>query len=198
MMYKPANVDDYIQHHKKFTKLLEFVRSLLIDTELEETLKWNMPTYTIKGKNVIALAAFKNHACLWFHHGVFLKDPHKLLRNAQDGKTKGMRQMRWENFEEVEAEKIVLYINEAIENEHQGKRIKVQKKKTEVEVHPLFAEALKKNKAEKVFQEFTKSKQRDFAEHIISAKREATKHTRIAKIIPMILRGEGLNDKYQR
>jgi len=198
MMYKPVNVDDYVQHHKKFTALLQLVRGLLVDTELEETIKWNMPTYTIKGKNVMALGAFKNHACIWFHHGSFLSDPYKALGNAQDGKTRGMRQWRWEKLEDVEPEKVALYIDEAIQNEHQGKRIKVQKKKTEIEIHPLFAEALKKNKAEKAFQEFTKSKQRDFAEHITTAKRESTKLSRLDKIIPMILRGEGLNDKYLR
>lgn len=198
MMYKPLNVDDYIQHHEKYTEILEFLRNLLLDTELEETLKWNMPTYTIKGKNVITLSAFKSHAGLWFHQGSFLSDPDGVLQNVQEGKTKGMRHWKWDVGDEIPAEKVVAYIQEAIENELAGKRIKIKRGTPVYEIHPLFAKALKENKAEGAFQEFSKSKQKDFAEYITSAKRESTKENRIAKIIPMILRGEGLNDKYQR
>jgi len=198
MMYKPANVDDYIDHHEKYTSILEYLRSLLMDTELSETLKWNMPTYTIKGKNVITLCAFKNHAGLWFHQGSFLSDPYKVLSNVQEGKTMGMRHWRWDKVEDIEGEKVSQYIYEAIENELQGKRIKVKRKPVEYEMHPLFAKALKENKAEGAFLEFSKSKQRDFAEYITSAKRDATKESRLVKIIPMILRGEGLNDRYQK
>jgi uncharacterized protein YdeI (YjbR/CyaY-like superfamily) len=39
--------------------------------------------------------------------------------------------------------------------------------------------------------------QREYAEHIASAKREATKQTRIDKVLPMIVSGVGLHDKYR-
>lgn len=198
MMFKPVNVDDYIQHHEKYSDILNFLRSLLLDTEMDETLKWNMPTYTIKGKNVITLAAFKHHAGLWFHQGSFLTDPLGVLDNAQEGKTKGMRHWRWAKLDDIDGEQVIAYIEEAIENEHQGKRIKIKRSTPTYEMHPIFAEALKKNKAEAAFKELSKSKQKDYAEYISTAKRESTKQSRLAKIIPMILRGEGLNDKYQK
>ena len=47
------------------------------------------------------------------------------------------------------------------------------------------------------FKGFTNSKQREFAGHIANAKREATKQARLEKIIPMILSGVGLHDKYR-
>ena len=43
----------------------------------------------------------------------------------------------------------------------------------------------------------TPGRQREYNEHIASAKREATKQSRLAKILPMVLDGKGLHDKYR-
>ena len=43
----------------------------------------------------------------------------------------------------------------------------------------------------------TPGRQREYNEHIASAKREATQHSRLAKILPMVLDGKGLNDRYR-
>ena len=40
-------------------------------------------------------------------------------------------------------------------------------------------------------------KQREYADHIASAKRDDMKNKRIEKILPMIAAGIGLNDKYR-
>ncbi|WP_417370676.1 YdeI/OmpD-associated family protein [Gelidibacter japonicus] len=47
------------------------------------------------------------------------------------------------------------------------------------------------------FQQFTSGKQREYVEYMESAKREATKVSRLDKIKPMILKGIGLHDKYR-
>jgi len=47
-----------------------------------------------------------------------------------------------------------------------------------------------------MFDSFSLSKKRDFAEYISEPKRPETKLTRLDKIVPMILKGIGLNDKY--
>jgi uncharacterized protein YdeI (YjbR/CyaY-like superfamily) len=39
--------------------------------------------------------------------------------------------------------------------------------------------------------------QRDYAEYVAAAKREETKQRRIEKILPMIVTGSGMNDKYR-
>ena len=49
----------------------------------------------------------------------------------------------------------------------------------------------------KKFNEFSPYKQREFIEHITSAKQEKTQLARLEKVIPMILEGKGLNDKYR-
>ena len=47
------------------------------------------------------------------------------------------------------------------------------------------------------FNAFSPYKQREFIEHITSAKQEKTQLARLEKVIEMILEGKGLNDKYR-
>jgi uncharacterized protein YdeI (YjbR/CyaY-like superfamily) len=47
------------------------------------------------------------------------------------------------------------------------------------------------------FHAFAPYKQREFIEHITSAKQEKTQIVRLNKIIPIILAEKGLNDKYR-
>ncbi len=42
-----------------------------------------------------------------------------------------------------------------------------------------------------------KGLQREYADYIASAKRDETKQRRVEKILPMIAKGVGLNDKYR-
>ena len=57
---------------------------------------------------------------------------------------------------------------------------------------------LKANKAAgAAFAKLTPGKQREYAQHIADAKREATRASRIEKILPMISKGIGLNDRYR-
>jgi len=100
-MDKKKTVDAYISGHQ-WEKELKYLRGVLKKTELIETVKWGMPVYTIDNKNVIGLTGFKKFFGLWFYQGSFLSDPHKLLRNAQEGKTKGMRHMNWTDKKEVD------------------------------------------------------------------------------------------------
>lgn len=49
---------------------------------------------------------------------------------------------------------------------------------------------------QKSFLSLTPGKQKEFNEYIAEAKRETTKQSRLVKILPMIMQGIGLNDKY--
>ena len=64
----------------------------------------------------------------------------------------------------------------------------------------LLKQAFKSDKAiEKAFIKLPFYKQKEFVEHIDTAKREETWLARgTNKIIPMILKGIGLNDKYKK
>jgi uncharacterized protein YdeI (YjbR/CyaY-like superfamily) len=47
------------------------------------------------------------------------------------------------------------------------------------------------------FEKLTPYKQKEYIEHISSAKKKETKIARMEKSIPMILEGVGLHDKYK-
>lgn len=174
-------------------RLLEIIRK----TGLEETVKWGEKAFTYKGKNVVGCLGFKNHFVLWFYNGVFLSDPYQVLQNAQEGKTKAMRQWRFQSAAEIDEAKILEYLHEAIQNEEEGNVWKPEKS-AEPAVPALFQEKLDQDsQLNSFFDALSPFKQKEYLEYLISAKREATQVSRIEKIIPMILEGKGLNDKYR-
>jgi len=191
-------VDAYITKHSNFTKLINEIRKTLLSTEFEETIKWGMPTYTINGKNVVGIGAFKSHFGIWFFQGALLKDTHKVLTNAQEGKTQAMRQWRFTNDSKIDKELLLTYINEAIDNEKKGLKIKPIGTKKPLVIPTELVSTINKNKALSIsFEKLSLSKKREFSEYIAEAKREATKIKRLEKIIPMIMNGIGLHDKYK-
>ncbi|GAB5564967.1 MAG: YdeI/OmpD-associated family protein [Winogradskyella sp.] len=197
-MKKTTSVQDYINTNIHFEKALKQLREIIISTELEETIKWNAPTYTLNGKNVIGLGAFKNHFGIWFFNGVFLKDEDNLLVNAQEGKTKALRQMRFTSIEDIDKVKVLDYVLEAIENQKLGKETKPQRASKEIVVPDALKTMLKSDpKLEEAFNQLTPGKQKEYCIHISEAKRETTKLKRLEKIIPLILKQKGLYDKYK-
>jgi len=189
-------VDEFISRHKNFANLLTDIRKLILLTELIETIKWGMPTYTLNNKNVVGIGAFKSHCGIWFFQGALLNDPLKVLQNAQEGKTKAMRQWRFNKDSTIDAELIYLYVQEAIENEKKGLKIKVTKKP--LILPPDLKKLLVENKLlTKTFNALTLTKKREFSDYISEAKQDETKAKRIEKIIPMILNSKGLHENYK-
>ena len=197
-MKKASSVEEYIETHENFSDALTLLRDIMLSTELEETLKWSSPVYTIDGKNVVGLGAFKHHFGIWFYNGVFLKDEHELLTNAQEGKTKALRQMKFNTIEAIDKNIVLQYVKEAIANQKSGKEVKPDRSKKDTVIPvELQAKLDIDSDLKSAFEALTPHKQREYCEHIASAKREATKQNRLEKIIPMILKGIGLNDKYK-
>ncbi len=61
MLKKVNSVEEYLEVHSNWTKALTTIRNIINSAEVEETLKWSAPVYTVNGKNVFGLGAFKNH-----------------------------------------------------------------------------------------------------------------------------------------
>ncbi len=196
-MERSKTVEEFIDNNSQWKNEIEYLRTIILKTTFEETIKWGTPVYTINGKNVMGIGAFKSYVGLWFFNGSFLKDDYNKLLNAQEGKTKGMRQWRFEAIDEMDEKLILEYLNEAIENQKAGKIIKVTRNKPVVVPDELQLILDENKELKSFFEGFTKSKQREFSEYISDAKRDATKQTRLEKIIPMILSGVGLHDKYK-
>lgn len=175
---------------------LDYLKTILLKTELVETTKWGGPTYTYNGKNVLGIGGFKSYVGIWFFNGIYLKDEHKVLVNAQEGVTKALRQWRFQSKAEMDEKLILHYVHEAIANEKAGLLHKPVKK--EAPVSEYLQQELEKDKAlHDAFSQFTPYKQKEFIEYIATAKQEKTKQSRFEKIKPLILNGIGLNDKYR-
>lgn len=198
MIKKASSVEEYLAHNEEWQEALVKLRTIVKGTSLQETIKWNVPVYTLNNKNVVGLAAFKNYVGLWFYNGVFLKDVQQVLVNAQEGKTKALRQWRFETVEAIDEDLVLSYVQEAIENQKQGKEIKPSRAKKEVVIPEELQVFFNKDASLKEqFETLTAYKKREYCEYISTAKRAETKQKRIEKSIPKIKEGVGLNDKYR-
>ncbi len=197
-MTSKTTAESYISRNDQWKEVLSEFRKILLNTELEETVKWGAPVYALNGKNVVGMGAFKSYVGLWFFQGAFLKDEKKVLVNAQGGKTKALRQMRFKSLEDVDLDLVKAYINEAIENQKAGKELKPDSKKPVIIPDELKTALATDPKLKSAFDRFTPGKQREFADYISEAKQYTTRLKRLEKIIPMIKEGIGLNDKYRK
>lgn len=196
-MKRFKTVDEFLESETLWKKELTSLRKILKKTELVETIKWGIPVYTIGGKNVVGIVSFKSYFGIWFYQGVFLKDKSKKLINAQQGRTKAMRQWRMTSGEDIDEPRLLQYIEEAIRNQKDGMEVKPEKKPLTIpnELKKAFR---KDPSVKKAFDKFGLGDRRDFAEYISEAKREETRHKRLEKIVLMILDNVGLNNKYNK
>lgn len=185
-------------YSEQWREEIQLIDTILQSTEMTPATKWGTKVYTLNGKNVVACLGFKNHFGLWFYHGVYLSDPKNLLVNAQKGKTKAMRHLKFTSKEEIDFDAIRSYITEAIQLIKDGKFWKKETQSSEVTKSSLLQKNLDENPELKTaFNTLTPYKQKEYHEYIHSAKRESTQLKRLEKTTPLILSGKGLNDKYR-
>ena len=75
-MSREPRIDDYIARAQPFARpILEKVRDRIHAAahEAEETIKWSAPGFTVDGKILLMMAAFKAHAALNFWRGQELR-----------------------------------------------------------------------------------------------------------------------------
>lgn len=188
-------VDWYFRKADKWRAALGQLRSIILDCQLTEELKWGVPCYTFEGRNVVLIHDFKDYCAVLFHKGALLKDPENILIQ-QTKNVQAARQMRFTSVEEVERLEPVLkaYIFEAVENEETGKKVEMKPTK-EFEMPEEFRTALEKDvELKEAFEALTPGRQRGYLLHFSSAKHAATREARIEKSRPQILDGKGLND----
>jgi uncharacterized protein YdeI (YjbR/CyaY-like superfamily) len=180
----------------QWTNELEVVKGIINRTELVETTKWGGIVYTLNGKNVLGIGGFKNFFTIWFFKGVFLKDTASILVNANEGNTKSLRQWRFKSLADIDEKLVLQYINEAIAVEKAGLTIKPEKK--EVAVPELLRQQLDLNsELAAAYAKLSPYRQTELNEYITEAKQEKTKLARLEKVVPIILEGKGLHDKYR-
>lgn len=190
-----SKVDWFFNKATKWQKEYQVLRDIVLETNLQEDLKWGCPCYTFNHDNIVLIHGFKDYCALLFHKGVLLKDAQKLLIQ-QTPNVQSARQLRFTSTQEIHKLKkaIQSLIKNAIAVEKKG--LKVELKKTEdVEVPKEFQSLLKDMPAlKKAFYGLTPGRQRAYLFYFSSAKQVKTREARIEKYLDKILDGKGLDD----
>jgi uncharacterized protein YdeI (YjbR/CyaY-like superfamily) len=206
---KDPRVDEYIEKKAAdFAKpILKKLRTLVHKgcPDVEETIKWGMPSFDYKGP-FCGMVAFKGHCGFGFWKAALIfevesKFSEAELRLAWGAEGRGSDRARITSIDELPTDaKILALIKKAKKLNDDG--VKIPKEKTAKKPLPVpkdFEAALKKTKGAKAnFDKFPPSHKREYIEWITEAKREETRQKRIATAVEWIAEGKSRNWKYQK
>jgi uncharacterized protein YdeI (YjbR/CyaY-like superfamily) len=191
---RDPRVDAYIAEAQPFARpILEHVRSRVhaVLPDVEETLKWSMPSFTLSGKILLGMAAFKAHATVGFWRGEELGMKRTEQAMGQLGRLTSVADLP-DNLDEL--------IREAAELTRTAPAPRKPKHapKPPPELHPDFAKALAAAPQAKAnLETFPPSAQRDYFEWVAEAKQESTRQKRIATAVEWLSEGKRRHWKYQ-
>ena len=196
-MSRDPRIDAYIAKAQPFSQpILEHVRTRVhaVLPDVEETVKWSMPAYTLGGKIVLITAAFKAHLALNFWRGQELRgDGANTDAMGQFGKIKSLADLP----PDKELDRLIREAAELAKSAPAPRKTK-HAPKPAPGLHPEFAAALAKApQARAVLDSFPPSAQRDYFEWIAEAKQDATRQKRIATAIEWLGEGKRRHWKYQ-
>lgn len=174
---------------------LAALRALLLKSGLTEEVKWGFPCYTLNGKNVIMIQAFRQYFALAFFKGELLDDPDQMLVTPGE-QTQAARQIRLQKATDVNdnREVIMKLIDQAVALERSGKKIPPKEKKP-LELPQELLQAFQQDPALKAaFEALTPGRQRGYQIFIAQAKQSKTRLDRIEKYRSNILQGKGYQE----
>jgi len=189
-------VDFYFIKEIKWQEELEKLRTIILDCQLTEELKWGVPCYTFQKSNIVLIHVFKEYCAILFVKGSLLKDDNDILI-TQTENVQAARQIRFTNVQEIVEMETILkdYIYEAIEVEKAGLKVNY-KKATEFSIPDEFQNKLDENPAlETAFYALTPGRQRAYLLYFSAPKQSKTREARVEKCMQQILNGKGLNDQ---
>lgn len=198
---KDKRIDAYIAKSADFAKpILTELRAIVHEAcpEVEETIKWSMPTFMYKGI-ICGMAAFKQHCAMGFWKGKLIIDP------KQNKSLEAMGHFgRITSLKDLPPRRVLLaYVRQAVELNEKGvkspARSKPRTERKELVVPAYFTAALKKNKkAQATFDAFAYSHKREYVEWIAEAKTEETRQRRMATALEWMAEGKSRNWKYAK
>jgi uncharacterized protein YdeI (YjbR/CyaY-like superfamily) len=191
---KNPKVDGYLRRPTQWQHELKKLRTIALDCQLTEELKWRFPCYTFQNSNIVLIHEFKEYCALLFFKGALLKDPKGILIQ-QTKNVQAARQIRFTNVRQIVEMEPVLkaYIHEAIQVEKAG--LKVNYKRNPEPVPEELQNKLDKIPALKTaFDALTPGRQRGYILYFSAAKQSKTRESRVEKCMRQILNGKGLDD----
>ena len=196
MAFDPR-IDDYIQSAAAFAQpMLVHIRDTVHQAcpQVEETIKWGMPTFMHAGGILCGMAAFKKHVSFgYWKHALVVGDGSAQEGMGSYGKMASLKDL-------PPKKTLLAHIRKAAKLNEDGVKAPAQRKSAKPfpqEPDDLVA-ALRKNKAaQATYEAFPSSCKREYVEWITEAKREETRAKRLAQAVEWMAEGKRRNWKYE-
>lgn len=185
-----------IEHHKQWSKEFAALREIIQSFNLEETVKWRWPCYTLQNKNVVLMHGFKDYCALMYFKGALLKDDSQKLVMIS-ANTQAERQFRFTSVEEVKANEAFIkdFIQQSIDLENAGVKFEYKKTDEYQSVEELEDKFIQDPSYKEAFYALTPGRQRGYLFYFASAKQAATRSARIEKMRDKIFDGKGFDEQ---
>jgi uncharacterized protein YdeI (YjbR/CyaY-like superfamily) len=194
-MAKDKRVDAYIAKAAPFAQpILEHLRALVHNAipDADEAIKWGMPHYTHKGKNVAGMAAFKAH-CSFMIHGEGRQSDENGMGSF--GKIARMADLP----SDVDLIAKLHGARDRVETVGRATKPSPPKPKAAIAVPQDFAAALREApQAKAFFDTLAPGQRRDYLAWVTEAKRDETRAKRLATTIEWLGEGKRMNWKYEK
>ena len=196
-MSREPRIDAYIAKAAPFAQpILTHVRERVhaVVPDVEEAMKWSAPGFTVDGKILLIMAAFKAHAALNFWRGQEIGDGSaKAGAMGQFGKLTSIDDLP----PDAELDALIREAAALAKTAPDPRKTKHEPKPAPA-LHPEFEAALAKAPSSRAaLESFPPSAQRDYFEWIAEAKQDATRQKRIATAIEWLAEGKRRHWKYQ-
>ena len=189
-------VDFYFRKADQWKAEFEQLRTIALDSQLTEELKWGHPCYTLDGSNIFLMHGFKEYCALLFMKGVLMQDPNGILIQQTEN-VQSARQIRFTTLQEIVdlAPALKAYIANAIDVEKSGVKV-VLRQREDLEYPEELIDMLEEVPGlQDAFDALTPGRQRAYVLFFSAPKQSKTRVSRIEKCVPQILEGKGLNDR---
>lgn len=191
-----ARVDGFIERAEKWQAEMRALRGVLLDCDLDESLKWGKPCFSAGGRNIVIMQPFKAHLALMFFKGALLQDPEGILR-SQGENSRSAKRIEFTGVAQVldTADTVRSYVADAIAIEEAG--LSVPKKEPTDDDVPEELEARFRDDPEyrDAFYALTPGRQRSHLLHISGAKRAETRVRRVERCRASVVDGKGFNER---
>lgn len=192
-----ARVDAYIAKSQPFAQpILRYAREVIHAAcpDVEETIKWGMPTFMYHGM-LAGMAAFKAHAAFGFWKGRLVTDTAGKSGEAmwQFGRLTSPKDL-------PSRREFTKLVKQAMKLNESGAKVPHVRKHAKPALRTpadLAAALQSKSKARTFFASLSPSAKRDYVEWITEAKRAATRAERVATTVKWLGEGKRRNWKYE-
>ncbi len=190
-------VDAYIAKSADFARpILKEIRARVHAAcpQVEETIKWGMPSFVHAGAILCGMAAFKQHASFgYWKHALVMGDAERDGMGSY-GRLACVRDLPPKARMQADLRKAMKLNEDGVKPERRKSA-----PRPAPEVPDELASALEKNKAAKAtFDAFAPGCRREYIEWIVEAKREETRAKRLAQALEWMAQGKRRNWKYER